>query len=62
MGELIVAHEAGHRVHVEAPGVVAATIAAVVDAAESGQRVQLDHDRLLESGGAVRPPGRPDAP
>ena len=61
-GDLVVAHEAGHRVHVEAPGLVAATIAAVVDAAESGQRVQLNHDRLLESGGAVRPTGRPDAP
>lgn len=42
--ELVIAHDAGHRVHVEAPDLVSATISAVVEAAAAGQPLLLDRE------------------
>jgi pimeloyl-ACP methyl ester carboxylesterase len=53
--QLVVAHEAGHRVHTEAPGLVATATAAVVEAAASGGTLRLDHTRIRQNGGSVRP-------
>lgn len=41
-GELVVAHEAGQRLHKEAPGLLATAIAAVVEAAASDTPLRLD--------------------
>lgn len=54
-GSLVVAHDAGHRVHVEAPALVAAAVDAVVSAVASGSSVALPPDRLRRSGGTRRP-------
>ena len=53
-GELIVAHEAGHRVHVEAPALVACAIRAVSLAITSGQ-LDLSDVELRGAGGSRRP-------
>jgi hypothetical protein len=52
---LVVAHEAGHRVHEDAPSLVAAAVDAVVTAARSGTAIDLDADLLRCSGGSRRP-------
>lgn len=54
-GELVIAHEAGHRLHEETPDLLATATAAVVEAAVSGAPLRLDRGRVLQSGGAVRP-------
>jgi hypothetical protein len=54
-GELVVAHEAGHRLHEEAPGLLVTAIAAVVEAAASGAPLHLDRARVRRAGGSVRP-------
>jgi pimeloyl-ACP methyl ester carboxylesterase len=54
-GELVVAHEAGHRLHEEVPGLVATAVAAVVEAAASGAPLRLDRVRVQQNGGSVRP-------
>lgn len=54
-GELVVAHEAGHRLHEEVPGLVATAVAAVVEAAASGTPLRLDRVRVQQNGGSVRP-------
>jgi pimeloyl-ACP methyl ester carboxylesterase len=54
-GELVVAHEAGHRVHEDAPGLVAAVVDAVVTAARTGTPLDLNVDLLRCSGGSRRP-------
>ena len=54
-GELVVAHEAGHNVQRDAPGLVATAVDAVVSAVASGSSVALPPDRLHRSGGTVRP-------
>lgn len=54
-GELVVANEAGHRLHEDAPELLAMTVAAVVDAARCGIPLRLDAAQVHESGGSVRP-------
>lgn len=54
-GELVAAHEAGHRVHQEAPGLIAASVDAVVTAVKSGRALELDEDLFRCSGGSRRP-------
>jgi pimeloyl-ACP methyl ester carboxylesterase len=54
-GELVVAHEAGHRLHEEAPVLLATAIAAVVQAAASDAPLRLDRTRVRRAGGSVRP-------
>jgi pimeloyl-ACP methyl ester carboxylesterase len=54
-GELVVAHEAGHRVHEDAPGLVAAVVDAVVMAAKDGTAIDLNGDLLRCLGGSRRP-------
>ncbi len=54
-GALVVAHDAGHRVHEEAPVLVAAAVDAVVAATKSGTALRLDEDLLRCLGGSVRP-------
>jgi pimeloyl-ACP methyl ester carboxylesterase len=53
-GHLIVPHTAGHRVHEEAPRLVAVATQALVAAAAHGQAVRLDQEALVRSGGTVR--------
>lgn len=53
--ELVVAHEASHRVHRDAPALVATAIDAVLTAAADRAPVTLPPDRLHESGGTRRP-------
>lgn len=53
-GHLIVPHTAGHRVHEEAPRLVAVATQALVAAATQGHPVQLDQEALVRSGGTVR--------
>lgn len=53
--ELVVAHEAGHDVHRDAPALVAAAVDAVVLACLGGSPVVLPPDRLHRSGGTRRP-------
>jgi pimeloyl-ACP methyl ester carboxylesterase len=53
-GHLIVPHTAGHRVHEEAPGLVALAAQAVAAAAAEGRAVRLDQEALVRSGGSVR--------
>jgi pimeloyl-ACP methyl ester carboxylesterase len=54
-GELVVAHEAGHRVHEDAPGLVAAAVDAVVTAGRAGTAIDLNADLLRCLGGSRRP-------
>ncbi|MEU4390193.1 alpha/beta hydrolase [Kribbella sp. NPDC023855] len=54
-GELVVAHEAGHRLHEDTPGLLAAVIAPVVEAAASGAILKLDRERIRQEGGGLRP-------
>ena len=54
-GDLVVAHEAGHRLHQEAPDLLVAAINAVVEAARSGTALQLDRERVRQAGGSIRP-------
>lgn len=54
-GELVVAHEAGHRLHEEAPELLSTAIAAVVEAARSGTPLRLSSEKIRQSGGSVRP-------
>ncbi|GAB2635409.1 alpha/beta fold hydrolase [Kribbella swartbergensis] len=62
-GELIIAHEAGHRLHEEAPGLLATAIAATTEAAVSGKPIRLDRSLVRQNGGSVRPtsPAVPEA-
>lgn len=53
--QLVVAHEAGHQVHVEAPELVAATISSVVAAAAANQPLHLDRQLIAQCGGSLRP-------
>ncbi|MEU4607548.1 alpha/beta fold hydrolase [Kribbella sp. NPDC023972] len=53
-GHLVVPHTAGHRVHEEAPDLVALATQAVVEAAAAGRPVRLDQEALVRSGGTVR--------
>jgi hypothetical protein len=45
---------AGHRVHDEAPDLVAYAVQSVVSAAAQGDVVQLDQDSIVRHGGVVR--------
>jgi pimeloyl-ACP methyl ester carboxylesterase len=54
-GRLVVAHEAGHRVHEEAPGLVAESIAAVAKSSANGSELELDNERIRRAGGSIRP-------
>jgi pimeloyl-ACP methyl ester carboxylesterase len=54
-GQLIAAHDAGHRVHEEAPGLVAAAVDAVVATVKARTALELDRDLLHRSGGSLRP-------
>lgn len=53
-GHLIVPHTAGHRVHEEAPRLVAVGTQALIAAATDGHPIQLDQEALVRSGGTVR--------
>jgi pimeloyl-ACP methyl ester carboxylesterase len=54
---LVIAHEAGHRVHVEAPDLVSVTISAVIEAAAAARPLLLDPALVTRHGGSVRPTG-----
>jgi pimeloyl-ACP methyl ester carboxylesterase len=54
-GALVIAHEAGHRLHEEAPALLARSISAVVEAASSGKSLRLDATQIRQAGGSVRP-------
>jgi len=61
-GHLVVAHEAGHRIHQDAPALVGEVIAATASAAASGSALQLDRERILRVGGSIRPTSPAAAP
>lgn len=54
-GELVVAHEGGHRLHVDVPELIATVIREVLDTVAAGRPLQLDRRRILGVGGSVRP-------
>lgn len=51
--QLVIPHEAGHRVHEEAPQLVGLTVAAVADAAGGDGRIEIDRAALAQTGGAL---------
>ncbi|TCN36869.1 pimeloyl-ACP methyl ester carboxylesterase [Kribbella orskensis] len=60
-GQLVVAHEAGHRVHQDAPELICEVITATTSAAATGSTPNLDSQRLRRVGGSLRPTSAPSA-